>query len=198
MKKTTLYILFICVFFSVSFATYTYTITEYQGVSDLTGTESILFTGNGGTGTFGMQDSSFASIQGTSTLGDGTGGIWHIDLLHSSELEMSGGQVNMLSINNDATATLTGGIIQQIWSYQYIISGPHITIVYFGDLPAYNETTNVLTGLWGNGDPFSIYLSDVPASSYGYSPAIDNIRFVPEPTTLALLAFGGLLMRQKQ
>ena len=87
---------------------------------------------------------------------------------------------------------------QIAWSYQYVPS-PHITIVYSGVLPTFNSTTRLLTGLWGNGDPFSIYLSAVPNSDYGYSPAIDNIKFtiIPEPASLILLAVGGLLLRRK-
>ena len=148
-----------------------------------------------------MWDSSLVSIENTSTLGDGTGGIWQINPFDISNLEMSGGQVNMISINNNATAYLSGGLIQQIWSYQYTTTfGPHITVVYSGDLPTYNETTNLLTGLWGGGDPFSIYLSDVPADSYGYSPAIDNIQFelIPEPATFVLLGIGALMFRRKE
>jgi len=53
---------------------------------------------------------------------------------------------------------------------------------------------NVLTGLWGNGDPFSIHLPNIT----GYSPAIENIQFqlIPEPTSLLLLSLGGLLLRR--
>ena len=114
----------------------------------------------------------------------------------------------MIDIGGEATAFLSGGLIQQIWSGQYAwewdydvdppaqVPNPHITIIYSGDLPT--VTANVLTGLWGNGDPFSIYLSDVP-EGYGFSPAIENIQFelIPEPATFGLFGLGCLLMRRK-
>jgi hypothetical protein len=50
MKKNTLYILFTCLFTSMSFATYTYTITEYQSLPDLKGEETMLITDQGGGG----------------------------------------------------------------------------------------------------------------------------------------------------
>jgi hypothetical protein len=48
-KKLMLYMLFVCIFVSVSGA-YTYTITEYQTLPDLFGSQSMLITGQGGGG----------------------------------------------------------------------------------------------------------------------------------------------------
>ena len=182
---------------------YTYTISMYEPVPDLHGTESLLMIVEGGDHDIALWDSSSARIESTSILKEGSGGIWYLSLSGSSYLDMSGGQVNQLTMNNNATARLTGGLIQQIWSYQYTDTfGPHITIVYSGDLPTVQMIHDLphLVGNWGNGDPFSIYLSEVPANDYGYDPAIEDIQFelVPEPITLALLAFGGLMLRSKK
>jgi hypothetical protein len=92
-------------------------------------------------------------------------------------------------------------LIYQIWSQQYAwknnVNGtptwnPHITIACLDYL--HNPSTNLLTGHWLDGTAFSIHLIDVQ----GYSPAIQNIQFIPEPTTMALFALGGLLLRRKK
>ncbi len=157
-----------------------------------------------------MYSDSSAIVQNTSTLNQGFGGLWEAQLFDNSSLEFSGGQLGHLSLFTNATVTLSGGRIDNIYSYQIAwgwdyrvdpaewVPNPHITIIYSGELPTL-DANNYLTGLWGNGDPFSIYLSDAP-EGYGYSPAIENIQFqlIPEPATLLLLSLGGLLLRRKQ
>lgn len=194
-KQIITHCLLVCLFASPILADYTYVVDSYQVIPSLYGTESLLVFENGGGGSFDMWDSSFSSVQSTSALGEGTGGLWEINLFNNSQLDFSGGELRSLDIFNDATAIFSGGSIVLIESNQYATSGPHITVVYSGDLPTV-DASNVLTGLWGSGDPFSIYLSDVS----GYSPAIDNIQFqlIPEPATLAMLGFGGLLIRRKK
>jgi hypothetical protein len=187
----------------IALADYTYVIDSYQDTPSLYGNESLLMIENGGGGdSFDMWDNSLALIQGTSTLGQGTGGIWHVGLFENSTIIISGGEVHEIAIHNNATARLTGGLIQQIWSSQYTTFGPHITIVYSGTLPTVQKISgyDFLVGNWGNGDPFSIYLSEVPADNYGYDPAITNIRFelIPEPATVFLLSLGGLFIRRKK
>lgn len=187
----------------IALADYTYVIDSYQDTPSLYGNESLLMIENGGGGdSFDMWDNSLALIQGTSTLGQGTGGIWHVGLFENSTIIISGGEVHEIAIHNNATALLTGGLIQQIWSSQYTtVSGPHITIVYSGELPEIQTIHGLphLVGVWGNGDPFLIYLSEVPANNYGYDPALTNIRFelIPEPASLVLLGLGGWLLRRR-
>ena len=191
---------------SVSLASYTYTITEYQSLPSLDGTETLLMTGEGGTNSLDLYDFSSATIQGTSSLLRGSGGIWELRLFDSTHLDFSGGNINELRIRTDATAILSGGRINTIssnqiaWKLDYgfdppqWVPNPHITIIYSGDLPAV-DAGNVLTGLWGDGSNFSIQLVDVS----GYSPAIENVQFelIPEPATLLLLGAGGLLLRKR-
>jgi hypothetical protein len=116
---------------------------------------------------------------------------------------MSGGQVHEIAIINNATAYLSGGLIQQIWSQQIAwlqtgnppvpVWNPHITIECIDHF--YNTSTKLLTGHWlDDGIAFSIQLIDVQ----GYSPAIQNIHFIPEPVSLFLLGLGGFFLRQRR
>lgn len=193
MKKAILYILFSCLFASTGLA-YTYEVYTYGDNKTLYDGESILVDSEGGMDGLTLWEGSTATIQATSILGEGTGGIWTIELLNNSSLYMTDGQVNMIDIGNDATAVLKGGLIRSIWSTQ-LVPDPHITLYYSGGLPTVQDIGGLdfLVGQWGNGDPFSIYLHDTGYDVYG------NFEFilVPEPTTLVLLALGTLLLRRK-
>jgi hypothetical protein len=204
MKKNMILLLglFVCLFVSPSFAAY-YEITNgYTPGLTLENSDTLLMIG-GGVGLLTLEDNSSAIVKGTSTLQQFSGGIWELNLNGYSHLDFSGGELKEFDIGNNATAILTGGFIQQIWSYQWIpytpgrdgIPVPNIKLYYSGVLPTYNQTTDILTGLWGNGTGFSIYLHDVA----GYDPVIENIEFIliPEPATLLLLSLGGLLLRRK-
>ncbi len=160
--------------------------------------------GGGGGDSLALHDNSFARIEGTSPLQEGYGGIWTLDMGGYSYLEFYGGEVHELSIGTYATAVLAGGRIDRIWSYQdawqyggdppVLLPNPHITII--GDLDSVNHNieTNVLTGNWLDGTGFNIQLIDVD----GYSPAIENIQFIPEPAALLLMGAGALLLRGKR
>jgi len=119
---------------------------------------------------------------------------------------MLGGEVNTLSIGTHATAVLSGGSIREIDSTQYVwaILGdpptktwvPHITMICDVDSVVYNEATCRLTGRWLDGSGFDIQLIDRTAS--GYDPAIENIRFIPEPGTVLLLGLGGVMLWRRR
>jgi hypothetical protein len=162
-----------------------------------------LYMTDGGIGILTLNGESTAIIEGTSELEDGFGGIWVLSLSGESHLDFSGGQVHMLSLNSDATAILSGGLIEEIYSTQPIwnddfdpavqISDPHITMYYSGDLPTVEvvDGFDFLVGNWMDGTDFNIYLHDTGYDAYG------NIQFIPEPATIFLVTIGGVLLRRK-
>ena len=174
----------------------------YSESVTLDSSEYLLMTG-GGIGDLNLFGQSSAAIEGTSTLSEGSGGIWLLSLFGKSTLDFSGGEVYQLSMDNCSTAILSGGLIEEIWSYQCTqepqgdnsqrIPGPYITIVYSGDLPCWDSMTNILTGLWGSGESFSIYVPDG-------SSVIEDMQFqlIPEPATLVLLGVGAFLLRKRR
>ena len=197
MKKAT-YILFVCLFVSTGLA-YTYEVYTYGPSKNLIGNESILFSDEGGMDSLYLTDSCIARVEGTSALEEFFGGIWLISLAGTGHLDFLGGEVHQLDMNSYATATLKGGRIDEIWTYQGT-GYPYIDL--YCRSWNYNTTTKMLTGIWntdnnndGQWDPFSIELVDVQ----DYTPTFDNINIIeiPEPMTILLLGFGSLLIRKK-
>jgi len=203
MKKTILYILLVGLFVSRGLASYTYEVDTYGDNKTLYNAESILIYSQGGMDGLTLFDESSADIVGTSNLAEGFGGIWYLDLANSSSLNMSGGGVHELNPHNGATVFLAGGTIERIKSSQSAwkqegnpptsVWNPHITIECLDHF--YNDDTNLLTGHWfDDGTAFSILLIDVD----NYSPAIQNIQFVPEPATLSMFGLGLFLLKKRR
>lgn len=193
MKSVLIVTLLVCLVVPAQATYYEITTDIYTPGLTLQTGDSIYMTDGGFDGLNLHGEDVTATIEGTSTLEEFFGGIWDISCAFNSHLDLSGGQVHEITMNNDATATLSGGRIDQIYSYQSawaydnsdppaLVPNPHITIIYSDDLPTV-DASNILTGLWGNGSAFSIELHDVS----GYSPVMENIEFIPEPATLTLL-----------
>ena len=206
MKKLMLLLIAVGICTSVSFAGYTYVSNTYGPVPNLSGNETLLVTGQGGDSLIYLSDFSYANIQGTSLLQQSVGGIWEILLANNSHLDMSGGELHELSMNNNATATLSNCLIQSIYSTQgtwkwnndvdppVTVPNPHITFYHSGAVPTVQEIGgfDYLVGSWIDGTDFQIYLHDTGYDVY------DNFNFIPEPMTLAFLGLGGLLIRRKK
>jgi len=77
-----------------------------------------------------------------------------------------------------------------------IVWTPHITMICDVESVAYNEGTRRLTGNWLDGSAFNIQLID--ETHLGYDPVIENIRFIPEPGTVALLGLGGVMLWRRR
>jgi len=190
-------------------------ITTYVG--DVDCLSGLLVVQNGGAADLlQMENYSHLEVWSTSPLGY-MGGIWDIKLFGHSHLDYYGGWTDELSMRNYSTAKLYGGRIDFISSYQKVfdvivgwdeqgnpIFNTHIEM-FVRDYE-YNPATLRITGTWNvdnddNGlwDTFNIKLLDQSAD-LRYDPAIDNIKFtiIPEPTSLASLALGGLLLRRKR
>ncbi len=197
MKRSVVCISLVLLSTSAVFAGFDYVIEEGRyGLPSLEDYETLLMTGGGGD-SLNLDDHSLARVEGTSPLEEGYGGIWHLNVYGEAHLEFLGGEVHQLDLGTYGTAVLSGGRIdrlssrQNAWKYEdgppvHLVPNPHITIVCDLDSVVHNPQTNILTGTWLDGMAFSIQLIDVE----GYSPAIENIQFIPEPSTLLLMALG--------
>jgi hypothetical protein len=99
-------------------------------------------------------------------------------------LNYYGGETSVFDILGNSSATIQGGRIDFIYSYQNI-GNPHIEMVVKDY--AYNAGTNLLTGIWGDDTAFSIELVDQD----GYDPVFSNIAFTVVPEPVSLLLFGA-------
>lgn len=154
----------------------------------------------GGAFSIEMWNYSYIEVQYTSTPLSYSTGIYDIFLYDTAELLYLDGITEEITLKKNATATLKGGRIDGITSYQTVgwwngePVGQHIEMVV--KTYSYNEATHTLTGTWANNSAYEILL----LNQSGYADVIDNIKFtiVPEPATLALLGLGGLLIRCKK
>ena len=209
MKKTIPCLLIVCILSTV-YAQYenggVISAGVYEGYVECR--SGLLVVDGGGADIIEMWRYSHLKVLSTSPFIAGYGGIWDIRLY--GHMDYFGGQTEELSISGYATANLYGGRIDFISSYQKVfdvivgwdeqgnpIFNTHIEM-FVRDYE-YNPTTMRLTGTWGDFTTFNIKLLD-QSSDPRFDPAIDNIKFtiIPEPATILLLCFGGLLTCRKK
>ena len=127
------------------------------------------------------------------------GGVYDILLFDESQLLYKDGVTEYISVVGNAKATLKGGSINLIDVMKYPSHDPEPNVeIYCQDGWSWidNDPLSGIEGNWlANGLPFYIEFNN----QAGFDPVYENVEVItPEPTTLALLAFGCLLIRRKK
>ncbi len=170
---------------------------EYASSVKLEDSDKLIVNG-GGANFIDAWDNSRLEIYSTSLpLALDVGGVYDIHLSDSSTLLFSGGATQSLKLYRDSTALLTGGTINYITIYHRPVDSCYVTL-YCQEGWEWLYTSSKITGikgLWNDGTPFQITLSNVGGSWPDTAKYVDVI---PEPATMLLLSVGGLLVRRKR
>ena len=162
----------------------------------------VLIVEGGGADMIEMWDYSYLEVRYTSIPINGdwhTGGILDILIDDYSKLLYLDGMNDLLSIYDDAKATLKGGTVNHIRSYQYT-GTKHIDLYCQPGWSWLYDSPSVIggiTGLWESGTAFTIDFID--KTYLGYDPVWMNINIIeiPEPATLLLITLGAALIRKR-
>jgi len=189
---------------SVSWAGYSdgyITTGEYEyGIRWYSNTPPLIVNG-GGADTIEIRDYGRLEVLSTSLpLGLDVGGVYDILIDDQSSLLFAGGATDLINVYDHARAVLSGGQINDLRTFQKVVNNdPYVTIYCkTGWSWIYNTSGEIkgITGLWNNGDGFSINFLD--QTSRGYDPVWKNVRVIPEPASLLFVGLGGLLVRRKK
>jgi hypothetical protein len=168
---------------------------EYDGSAFEMEAYDKLIVNGGGAYKISARDNSYLEVKGTSTPVSNNTGIRYIVLYDDSEMLYLNGTTLTLTVRDDSTAILKGGSIGSITIY-HLSSWSNEVIIYCQE--DYVMDSTGISGLWMDGTSFSINFNDVGGAFASY-PTADYVTVItPEPMTLTLLGFGGLLIRRKK
>ena len=135
---------------------------------------------------------------GTSTVNVLGGMIQNMNVRDQAMASVQAGHINTLYANPNGQINLSGGYIHQLVIGCGDQQGPSVNI--YGRNLNYEHLgpgpiTALITGSWANGDLFCIRVQhNGEGGPHRYFHMAEN----PEPATVLLLAFGGLMLRKRK
>ncbi len=162
---------------------------------------------------FRVYDSSQATISGgwisilspkdSSQVTVSGGQMGALSASDSSQVTVSGGQMGDLCASDSSQVTISGGVLEEalivdshgtmaIYGSDFAVDGTPVGYIELSSIlggPFRNEPHRRLTGTLASGEPIN---NDF---QIGHSA---KIVLVPEPATLLLLGFGGLMLKRKR
>lgn len=214
MKRTTIqFLVGICVCTSAALGYFDFTVTGYVDSTFNLNNQSLLVDGDGIQKIVGRGE-SYIEVRSTLPLQEHIGGIGQINLgdtgsmnlyggevgtievYGNSSVSISAGYVELLYVNGHSAVTVTGGEVGSVTVGMNVSEDAIVTFVC--DLTSLNYTYAQeklvgIDGRWLDGSSF-----DIEVKNQGYLPTSDYLQFVPEPTTLLLMALGGLLLHRRR
>lgn len=165
---------------------------------------SILTVTGGGADEIDVKDYAHLDVVSTKTplsgYYEGGGGVYDIITSDYSTVTFSGGIVNYIYVQKEATVLLNGGQINLIRSIQKPSVGKTVIIDCqegWNWLYDDEQEINGITGNWHNGDAFSInFLNDT--IQYKYPDTRTHVKVIPEPASLLLFGIGGLSLKKRK
>lgn len=171
---------------------------EYKSNIWLWNTDKLIVNGGGSDRVIAWNSSSVEIYSTSLPLSlEGKRGVYDVELSDNSTLLFSGGATQSLTLYKNASALLTGGTINYITIYHRPVDSCLVTIdckkgwewLYTG-----SKITGI-TGLWHDGTPFQITLSNLGSP---WPDTAQYVNVIPEPATMILLGIGGVCLLHKR